>query len=73
MTGHRQLRYVSNIGVGETPAHSQHGTDPLQECIAALDRQGTSRVHDDCKLGVGQRNHAPDNNPEKAKLGQRLS
>ena len=61
-TGERQLRHVSNIGVGETTitAQRQHGGDALQEHVALLDRQHARHVHDDLRLGVRQANHVPD-------------
>jgi len=46
---HRQLRHVSNIGVGETTATAQrkHGGNALQKNVALLDRDRASRGHDD--------------------------
>ena len=52
-----QARNIGNIGISETPAQFQHSADPLQENIAALDRQGVSRVHDGLKLEISQGNH----------------
>jgi hypothetical protein len=43
---HRQLRHVSNIGVGETTATAQrkHGGNALQKNVALLDRDPRAAV-----------------------------
>ena len=53
-------RHVGNIGVGEAPAHSQHGTASLQENITAFDLHRARRIRNDFEFIVAERNHAPD-------------
>ena len=69
-TGHRQSRHVLNIGIGEAPPHVQHRPDTFQKDRPALDRHSVRSGRDDFKLVVGQRNHVPDDNPEKTFCGK---